>query len=799
MRSTAVTALFFLLFGLVACQDNPVSPTPPVALMELTEVSDFIPLPLYKDSISPVWTTVGSSDVILNGDAIDFVYAGNSALAITPQSSNNTTLIANSSSAEIAYPMSRILGIEFWVNGGYQSLPTTDLIIGFLGSEGARLELPISQLLVQTDLPANKWERIEIVFSRMAVTLPDPYLAGIYFRNENSQPFFLDDIILLALRDNIAPTVRNVTSRGENALVIQFSEEMDPFSVQRRSAYLINDTTPIQVSYNHETKEVTLILEQVFNPNETYTLTIGDVRDAGFPTNSLRGENSFTVTPFEVAAPTPIPPAPTRRPADDFITVYLQQEVQPISPYIYGVASADQAYLEELQPTLNRWGGNPSTRYNWQLGNAWNAARDWEYRNTSYGQSGNIADQFLQTNQTYDVSSLLTIPTLGWVAKDTHSCSFPLPDGSCGTAQSASCDNPASQRPDPYASSIEAPPEFMVAWVEHLKNDLGVSLPFLAMDNEPNLWGITHYDVHPDCTGYDEIFERFMMYAEPIKELSPESEIIGPSSCCWWYYWNSMIGDQDWVSHGGVEFIPWFLQQAQEHEQKTGQRILDVLDIHYYPENVYGAGNDSETAGRRLRSTKSLYDPLYNDESWINEPMQLIPRMNWTIDAFYPGTKLSISEWNWGAEDTMNGALAIADVLGIYGREGLYMAAYWTHPPFQSPGYYAFKMYTNYDGQGSKFLGNSVKTVNTSDLTSYVAHDEETNLVKVMLINKDPEQWQRVQLFVEEYGMLPMAYDFYQYSDRSTAGISHTHVDTPDGVVIVDIPPYSINLLVVQD
>ena len=55
------------------------------------------------------------------------------------------------------------------------------------------------------------------------------------------------------------------------------------------------------------------------------------------------------------------------------------------------------------------------------------------------------------------------------------------------------------------------------------------------------------------------------------------------------------------------------------------------------------------------------------------------------IEAHYPGTPLLISEWNFGAESDMNGALAIAEVLGIYGREGVYAAAYWRNPPSAAP------------------------------------------------------------------------------------------------------------------
>ena len=33
------------------------------------------------------------------------------------------------------------------------------------------------------------------------------------------------------------------------------------------------------------------------------------------------------------------------------------------------------------------------------------------------------------------------------------------------------------------------------------------------MDNEPELWGHTHYDVHPACPTYEEILDRYLTYA----------------------------------------------------------------------------------------------------------------------------------------------------------------------------------------------------------------------------------------------------------------------------------------------
>ena len=84
---------------------------------------------------------------------------------------------------------------------------------------------------------------------------------------------------------------------------------------------------------------------------------------------------------------------------------------------------------------------------------------------------------------------------------------------------------------------------------------------------------------------------------------------------------------------------------------------------------------------RRNRSTRSLWDPNYVDETWINDKVQLIPRLrNWVNTYYYPGTPIGITEYNWGAEGHINGATTQADIFGIFGREGLDMAARWTTP-----------------------------------------------------------------------------------------------------------------------
>src|SRR5204862_70297 len=96
------------------------------------------------------------------------------------------------------------------------------------------------------------------------------------------------------------------------------------------------------------------------------------------------------------------------------VSINVTAERHPISPYVYGMAWAPTEYLTDLHLGLNRWGGNPVSRYNWVHGNACNAARDWEWRNRWVLDSSippapsSAADRFVAENRSAGTASLLT-------------------------------------------------------------------------------------------------------------------------------------------------------------------------------------------------------------------------------------------------------------------------------------------------------------------------------------------------------------------------------------------------------
>jgi hypothetical protein len=132
------------------------------------------------------------------------------------------------------------------------------------------------------------------------------------------------------------------------------------------------------------------------------------------------------------------------------------------------------------------------------------------------------------------------------------------------------------------------------------------------------------------------------------------------------------------------------------------------------------------------------------DESWIAGAgpeggiVQLIPRMRAWVEQYYPGTKLAVTEYNWGALGHINGALAQAEVLGIFGREGLDLATLWAPPEADQPGAFAFRIYRNYDGAGSRFGDTSVQatSADAGQLSIFAAQRSSDGALTAVVINK---------------------------------------------------------------
>ncbi len=401
----------------------------------------------------------------------------------------------------------------------------------------------------------------------------------------------------------------------------------------------------------------------------------------------------------------------------------------PISPYIYGANQFDFAgRLRFLK--LGRLGGNRFTAYNWE-NNASNGGSDYFHQNDDHlgggDKPGEAVRQHVAAAQAAGASMLVTVPIAGYVAADKKK------DGDVNqTPRYLETrffeSKPAKGAPFAYPPDTRDRVVFQdefVAWLESAfpnarRNPQRTIL--YSLDNEPDLWIQTHPRIRR--TGkvtFAEIAERTAAFASAIKAAAPQALVFGPVS----YGWNGFVTLQDAPDRDGRDFIDFYLDSLQQAERRVGHRIVDVLDLHWYPE-ARGGGvritdddNSDAVAAARVQAPRSLWDPAYAETSWISDnagvgPIRLIPRMKQKIARHYPGTRLAFTEYNYGGGGHISGALAQADVLGIFGREDVFAAATWDQQGGTSFRDAAFAAFLNYDGSGGRFGDTSIEA-STSD------------------------------------------------------------------------------------
>lgn len=449
--------------------------------------------------------------------------------------------------------------------------------------------------------------------------------------------------------------------------------------------------------------------------------------------------------------------------AQDTISIDANANRRPISPLIYGVSFGSSEALADLRIPLNRSGGNSAARYNWRQ-DARQAGKDWYFESLPVDGSvlNQHGDSFVALTKAGNSEAMLTVPMMGWVAKlgpnRDKRASFSIakygpqretdaqwfPDAGNGIKLNGA---PVTGN-DPHDANAPFDEAAARDWIAHLSQRWGATgIRYFILDNEPGLWHDTHRDIQPRGIEARDYATRSIAYAKAIKTQAPDALIVAPEEWGWNGYRYSGF-DQDYGRRNGwsrlperngilagQDYLPWLLSQW-----KAAGAPVDIVSVHYYPQGGEYSDDTSERMQQlRNRSTRSLWDPAYVDASWINASVMLIPRLKtWINDHYRPGTPVAITEYSWGAEDSINGATAQADILGIFGREGLDMANRWVMPAATSPTYKAIKLYRNYDGRGSAFGDVSVATTapEPDRLAAFASLRSSDNVLTVMLINK---------------------------------------------------------------
>ncbi len=429
-----------------------------------------------------------------------------------------------------------------------------------------------------------------------------------------------------------------------------------------------------------------------------------------------------------------------------------------ISPWIYGINGGPANAAD--RPTVVRAGGNRLTAYNWEI-NASNAGSDYCNQNDGLlgGPGSSPANAFrslLDDARARGTAAIVTVPIVDHVAADHDdlgdggqgppACVGDVQNSGGNYLQTRFAANHA-RKPGPFAAAPDLTDDAvyqdeLVAYLAAGWSDVPV---LVSLDNEPDLWAGTHARIHPAPVTYAELTQRNAEFATAVKDAWPAAQTLGFVSYGYAGY-TTLQGAPD--AGGNGEFLGYYLDAMAAAGTAAGHRVIDHLDLHWYTE-ARGDGvrcadvPDARCAAARVQATRSLWDPGYREDSWIvndvlDAPIRLIPWVQDTIAARYPGTGLALTEWNYGGGNHVSGALATADALGIFGREGVSVATLWLlhgDEPYTRAGLRAF---TSHDGAGAAFAETSVsaQTSDVARVTVYASHGADGRVV-IIAINKD--------------------------------------------------------------
>jgi hypothetical protein len=541
-------------------------------------------------------------------------------------------------------------------------------------------------------------------------------------------------------------------------------------------------------------------------------------------------------------------------------TINATTGARQISPYIYGMNFFNGSTFDNagLPVPLDRLGGNRYTGYNWET-NASNAGRDWYYQNDTYmgtpGAPGKAVFPALDAAAAKGRAVVVTVPISGYVAGDSAG---PVTRAQAldrsrfkeivpmkSTIYPGSSLSLTPNTSDGYVFTDE-----FVNWVDKRRNP---STPvFYSLDNEPGLWGEplpegwqpgiqfvqdpspqgrTHGVLHPYAPTFAELRQKTIDNARAIKSVNPSALVFGGVG----YGWNDFVslqGAPDANAHqapshpggdqsGEMHFYEYLLHEVALAEQQYGP-LMDVLDLHWYPEAQGGGvritenNNSAAVVAARVQAARSLWDPTYVETSWISQwgtwqgspgtpgPVRLLPRVQRDIDDFKPGTKIAITEYNYGGTNHISGAIAQADALGVFGREGVFAASFWSlHGDANSQfAAGAFKMFLDYDGAaGAGQYGDTAVTASTSNIAEsavYASVDSDDPMRMVLIAINRTNAAKEVGLAVTAERRFDLA-EAYQLTSASSNPVRRPDVPiTQVNAFRYTMPAMSVTTLVLR-
>lgn len=478
--------------------------------------------------------------------------------------------------------------------------------------------------------------------------------------------------------------------------------------------------------------------------------------------------------------------------ADVSISVNAADGVKEVSPYIYGrnidvigdgvesdpekaaeLLEKEQGFYKKMQEAgfhfLRANTGNNATRYNWRK--KLTAHPDW-YNNV-YNHDWDITAKKVQENLP-GVEAMYAFQLTGYAASSTaynfSDWNFYQEHGAWAKQTldlagggEVSDDGTTLTKAGDYSLYTESwPADSTVGIIDHWKNELKYDMSrfqYWSMDNEMDIWAGTHSDLPLDVSG-KFLVERYVDVAKKARDTWADIKLTGPVAANEWY-WCSIayrggtsgrIKQADSGEERDYCWLEYFIKKVAEAQKASGKRLLDVLDIHWYPSEKSFA--DQMNWHRVFFDTTYVY-PGANSIKQVNggwdesiKKEYIFKRLNDWMDKYFGeghGITLGLTETSLGTSgDAMTTALVYASFLGTFMNNGVELFTPWD---WNDGMYEVVHLFSRYGHE----LALNATSSNDSLVSAYATKTGLGDSLTVIFVNRSEKQSQELNVSISGF------------------------------------------------
>lgn len=506
------------------------------------------------------------------------------------------------------------------------------------------------------------------------------------------------------------------------------------------------------------------------------------------------------------------------------VSIDAESNKKLVSPYIYGKNGcvSDNAgyegtlsYGEQKDVSLAKEAGlrfarlndgNNATKYNWRA--CLSSHPDW-YNNV-YSHDWNSSVQRMQ-DYLPDVQSMYAFQLTGYVAKtDEYNFNDNAYNGSKWwtgvTMNLAGGGDPSGDDGDYKLYLQEWPADSTVAILDYWQNERGFDMSkrlYWSMDNEPEIWSGTHDDLPLEFTA-DEFIEKYIAVAKKAKSINPDIKLCGPVAANEWQ-WFKFREESLRIDGRYYCWLEYFIKRIADEQKKSGVRLLDVFDLHWYPTD--------KSFNALMGLHRVFFDETYSypqanglktiNGGWDESKKEMIfARVNgWLNEHFGEGhgITLALTETAFETEDPTTNALIYASFLGTFMENGVEILSPWTWKVGMWETLHLFSRY-------SKDLNVSAVSDNQA-VSAYTTVNQASDSMTVVFVNRSEKEEMDVMIDVKNFTVGDGVYKKYELSElpKQETFVSHEKNALKVGYATVEgsktrlsLPAKSITALVLS-